>query len=935
MADGRRPGGRRLGSSLKLWSVVLGGAVGVAAGAPPPHGDRRAELRRDPDAESAGWIEGVVTKAEGVPVRSARVSVTEDRTGHAFRQVDAVTDARGRFAVRRLLPGVYALVVVHSELAPVLLRELAISPGGGAHFTQRLSLGETIRGRVRGPDGNPVSAVVRLDSIDGFTLPRTLAPTTTTDEAGSFSLRHAPAGRVRLAVSRDGWRTSKLMTSVEPGKGPVLVKDITLERGRTLSGYVRREDGRGLAGALVRAFARGTELAAGSRGGVSKSDGSFEITSLLEAPDRVVVAATGYGTIVRQVDAQAVSVEVVLQPAGAIVGKVVEVDGKPIRRCSILLEGEDGNLVRDAGVEDDSGRFAVADLAAGRYALRLSAPGYAVLTVSELLVSAGRTLEIGAIRLTRGGRIEGNVVDESDSGVEGATVRTLRSAATTVRSDEAGRFEIDGVNPGPVHLAVQHPEFAAAIAAVDADPIGPTEVTITLTRGGRVAGTARRRDRSPMLGLELRLAAGDASVSNDWVGEEAVLTGEGGSFAFERIVPGRRLLSGHASGGGTGGGDVIVAQYVNVEEGRTSYVDVVLREVRVQGILLRRGTPIEGVRVAFIPHAIGALALPSSMQGWPGAAVTDGEGRYELRVPQPGPCTVLLERIRDGMRFQPKELNLADADTVVLDLELGSGTVLGTATNAATEEPLLDVTVSAVNAASGVAVGQVKTGPQGEFRLEVDPGDYVLTAWAERFAPVSQSVRVEPAEPSEVRLELFPALALSGKVQDAGGRPLAGVSATALSSATPEGPQALRDVTVTRLDGAFAFSHVVEGPYNIFVGSGQHGFAVASAVPTGTTDVVLTPRPGGRVRLRVFGPRSEPVRGAYALVAAVGSVPVSSPAVVAADESGMVELDAPAGPVLLSVASDEGLGARITVFVPENGLLSRDVRLGGATGSGR
>ena len=53
-----------------------------------------------------------------------------------------------------------------------------------------------------------------------------------------------------------------------------------------------------------------------------------------------------------------------------VTGTVVDPDGRPARRATVLVA--DQTAVRGTGVTDGQGRFQVADLAAGRYELRVA-----------------------------------------------------------------------------------------------------------------------------------------------------------------------------------------------------------------------------------------------------------------------------------------------------------------------------------------------------------------------------------------------------------------------------------------------------------------------------------------------------------------------------------------------------------------------------------
>ena len=66
-----------------------------------------------------------------------------------------------------------------------------------------------------------------------------------------------------------------------------------------------------------------------------------------------------------------------------VTGTVVDPDGRPARRATVLVV--DQTAVRGTGVTDSHGRFQVADLAAGRYELRVAMEGFAATPVTIAL----------------------------------------------------------------------------------------------------------------------------------------------------------------------------------------------------------------------------------------------------------------------------------------------------------------------------------------------------------------------------------------------------------------------------------------------------------------------------------------------------------------------------------------------------------------------
>src|ERR1039458_7193533 len=81
------------------------------------------------------------------------------------------------------------------------------------------------------------------------------------------------------------------------------------------------------------------------------------------------------------------------QQSGTISGTVLDQTGKPIQGAVVELKSEPTGPPRSV-ISDTEGKFLVADLAAGTYSIRVSAPGFALTTRSGGQVTAGAILDV-------------------------------------------------------------------------------------------------------------------------------------------------------------------------------------------------------------------------------------------------------------------------------------------------------------------------------------------------------------------------------------------------------------------------------------------------------------------------------------------------------------------------------------------------------------
>jgi protocatechuate 3,4-dioxygenase beta subunit len=156
----------------------------------------------------------------------------------------------------------------------------------------------------------------------------------------------------------------------------------------------------------------------------------------------------------------------------AIAGAVVtdETSSRPVRRVTVTLSAD--GIASRLTVTDDEGRFSFAELAAGRYTLSASRPGFITVAYgarrpgglgSALPVAAGQQVTGVTLRMLRGAVITGTVRDERGDPVPGVRAnvmmyrfdsqtgeRTLVSASRGLgdQTDDRGRYRVFGLAPG-------------------------------------------------------------------------------------------------------------------------------------------------------------------------------------------------------------------------------------------------------------------------------------------------------------------------------------------------------------------------------------------------------------------------------------------------------------------------------------------------------
>jgi carboxypeptidase family protein len=302
------------------------------------------------------------------------------------------------------------------------------------------------------------------------------------------------------------------------------------------------------------------------------------------------------------------------------------------------------------------------------------------------------------------------------------------------------------------------------------------------------------------------------------------------------------------------------------------------------------------------------------------SAVTGEDGGYEMIAEEPGQKRLVTESADGRVSYPARSVDVPDADTYTLDVAFATATLPGVVLDKDTQKPISRAQVSASPKGPRQTGGSsARTGDDGRFQLELEPGDYRVRASADDYGSAEADTSVGTAGGNDVTLTLGRGLSVSGRVVDSRGRGIGGLPVMARG-------QTAGGYATTRQDGTFSMAGLTAGRYSLSARSEQGAFAVAAGVMAGDKDVVLTLRPGGRVTVRVLGLDGQPVEGAQVFAPEVSSFATTG-------ATGTAELAVPAGRTALHV-SKERLDADATVEVGEGGTAAMDAKLEAAPPAG-
>jgi hypothetical protein len=506
-------------------------------------------------------------------------------------------------------------------------------------------------------------------------------------------------------------------------------------------------------------------------------------------------------------------------------------------------------------------------------------------------------------------------------------------------SEPSGSFEIKGVPEGKRQIVATHPDYAPGDALVDvAAAKGPAEARLVLTQGGRIEGVARKRDGTPMAGLEVGVYSSGRARSGGMRPNSVTRTD--GSFTAEHVAPGQTYVSLMASAG-LGRMISMMSKQVEVREGETTSVEFLSREILVNGHVTKSGTPLPGLRLRFMGEGGTTMSMGGGFDSVAAAptgpqrhtGTTGEDGTFALIVDSPGKYWVMTESVDGRTNYPSRELQIPDAETHIVELTFSGVPVTGVVIDKETDQPVKQAFVRAMpkdkdKAASGG--GATRTGADGRFQFDVDPGEYTLSAGAEGYGATNNTVTVGATGLADARVELEKGLEIKGRVVDASGQPVPSVNVSVRSAAAGESsPVSDPAGGQTLPDGTFRIAGLAAKPYNLCTGTELAGYAVRMGVSPGGADVTMTLHPAAKIRLLIKGPDGAPLAKAWPNVTKLGGAPISVSWMgprAPSDSAGMAEMSTPAGALEIEVWSPTYKG-KTTVSVAEGATATAEVTL--------
>ncbi|MBL8859056.1 MAG: carboxypeptidase regulatory-like domain-containing protein [Planctomycetes bacterium] len=481
---------------------------------------------------SGETIRGRVVDSDGKPVERFVVSAWPDAASEGYsdeiKNIErAFRDKGGRFA----LPGLRACGWTVNVRAKGYLDGEAVklaSPGASPDLRFKLLKLARLSGVVTDPDHKPVAqakVVCRSDSSQWWSG----STTARTNDKGEFTLTQVPLGPVRVHAEANGFvRGDPLRFELGSGVARAGL-ELTVVKGATIRGVVRKSDGTPDVERLVNA----SEID-GTWDKSSKTDAQGEFVFDGLAPGRYKLETRaessrewfGSGTLERVEDSAGPAPETARTSVRVNAGETVSVtlaakSTSAIRMHGVIAgKGRKPATIQAAPLGGAAGRRSARAAVSpdGKYELRLSGPGTYRITIAEdsergssiFSVSVPDVASFETDFTLPTGSISGRVITADDAPVKDHRVRVTRTSSRdlhdTTNSREAvtgedGAFEIAWLSDGEYNVETlgtsqwwerdaaggRAPRETVTIAA--GKPVA--DLQLVLGEGGVVKGSVR------------------------------------------------------------------------------------------------------------------------------------------------------------------------------------------------------------------------------------------------------------------------------------------------------------------------------------------------------------------------------------------------------------------------------------------------------------
>lgn len=387
------------------------------------------------------------------------------------------------------------------------------TPGERVTVDFKLAVGGPIGGKVVATDGTPIQGA-QIVAYNGSNTANYRGEAAS-GEDGSFVVANLHPGPYILMCTAKGYRQQK-QTRVQVGDMNVIIDMVPQT---CITGRVVDSDGKPVTNftASVRRLPPNQVPGMGvtaEETGLKETytdavDGNFQLCGFDPGTYAIVVssnsaAPTFSEAFVITPGGQGANLLVRLSRGGTIRGRVVSPAGAPI--AGVVVTTHDDAFEDDptnsmfAGliptnttsrrvVTDREGGFELRLLTPEKYQLRLNHPGFAQGKLRGVMVAEGTPNDVGTISLQIGGTVQGTVVGQGGTPLQGGFVHLESDSSDIVldtRSDAQGRFVFTHVRPGNYTLSATYQSTSGGNVFENLGSMQRTAQQIVVTEGGEL-----------------------------------------------------------------------------------------------------------------------------------------------------------------------------------------------------------------------------------------------------------------------------------------------------------------------------------------------------------------------------------------------------------------------------------------------------------------
>jgi Carboxypeptidase regulatory-like domain len=768
-------------------TIVQAPAAAAAAAVPPPEESPPSVVAKPLRIVLAtgSSIVGKIVDGAGRPLDGVQLRLTP--TAGAFSWIsswcgeDALRTVRsgraGTFELAHLAANRYRLHAAGPGLAPWSRELIEVSDR-----TRRIDLGTltmqaggVLEAQVVDSRGAPVPAASAMLSASGEQQPLALE-----DSLPSQAVT-GPDGRVRFADLVPGARYDlEIHHSEHPETAVKCISiptagllRIELQEGRRLTGRVVGADGRPIAGAAIGvagSMLQGSLAQMRAPDAVTDAKGEFSLSGLTAGTVQLQVTADGFrrsraAAPIPDVE-PARPVEIVLEPAGWLVGSVRDVAGNPVGAMVTVMPKGIQFLSLDwlersrMGPTDAGGEYRVDGLDPGTYTvtagpLRRMASGKPGPPIEIRL--GPNTLDI-VVESENAWEVSGQVVDSAGNPVDNVTLQLTPAAdgAGPVTASLAdGSFVFTDVADGTYTPGVRGHGYSMAAGTasvtVAGGPVSGLRLSLSRTEA-MISGRLLHLVPAEMAGVRIEAKrigpdTFDRTLRSGWPVEAGGIAVDpsSGSYQITDLAAGVWSVTATAADRHAGG-------RVDLDSDRA--MAVLDLEFAGGAILSGRVTmaerPVAGLLVVLGPSSAQAGTTVAQ-------AETAADGTFALPSLPLGTYELGIVDFRIGLLDHRTVELTADQS---LDISLPSGAVHGTVSARATGLPISGayVVLTRSNAPLGALAGSpaaAQTDDSGAFDIAaVAPGHYQVTATRPGFAPGQDTLDVTADGTAAIAMEL-------------------------------------------------------------------------------------------------------------------------------------------------------------------------------------